>query len=156
MNELLDILLVDDDEVDREMVRKSLRSITAQWTEVATAAQALQALERRRDLVLLDYKLPDMDGLELIGKIKDKAPDTPIILITGFGSEDLVMAAVGSGVLDYVPKSKITPEFMTRTVINDLLIHKSNLEVEKMRRATAEALKDIIRVAKERLADYDS
>lgn len=157
-----EVLLVDDDEVDRELIIKSLAALELNITQVASGKACLDALVvKKYGLILLDYKLPDMDGLEVIQKIKQIDPELPIIIITGFGSEDLVIVSSNLGVLDYIPKNKITPEFLTRTILNDMLIHKSQQEkkrleneLEKQRNRDIEALSEIIRLAKEKLDAY--
>jgi len=87
------ILIVDDD----PLVHGSLaETFQAQDYDVATASdgmQALQVLERVSvDLVVTDLKMPKLDGLELLGRIKDRYPQLPVVILTGFGD---VPAAVG-------------------------------------------------------------
>lgn len=152
------ILIVDDDEVDRELIKKSLKVLDADITEVATGLACLELLKTEKfSLILLDYRLPDTTGLELVTGIK-KLTTAPIIIVTGFGNEDLVVAATEIGVLDYIPKNKITPEFLTRAVLNDLLIHKTQvdrMEMEKELLAHKAILSEIIKLAKDRLANYE-
>ncbi len=164
MNEnKIEILLVDDDEVDREIIKKALKALEAKFTEAITGKECLEALEKHAfSLILLDYKLPDTTGIELIYSIKKIQPSTPVIIVTGFGNEDLVRATSDAGVLDYIPKNKITPEFLTRTILNDLLIHKTQvdkelmeLQMEKQKAESIATFEEIIRLAKQKLADYD-
>lgn len=162
MTNNIKILLVDDDEVDREVIRKALSALEASITEVKTGMECIAALKESFGIIILDYKLPDYDGLELIAEIKKLVPSTPIVVITGFGNEDLVRATTMAGVMDYIPKNKITPEFLTRTILNDLLIHKSQTEklqaeaaLEKYRKQDIELLSNIIAMAKQKLAEYD-
>jgi CheY-like chemotaxis protein len=158
----VEILIVDDDEADRELIIKSLKALEANIKETTTGAECLKALEEKEyGLILLDYKLPDVEGLDLITEIRKKT-ETPIIVVTGFGNEDLVTSTAALGVLDYIPKNRITPEFLTRTILNDLLIHKSKVDraemaaqLEKERQEQVNLLTNIIALAKEKLKTYE-
>jgi len=99
------VLVVDDEEA----VRVSL----AAWLErggygVSTAsggAEALSALKRERfDLVLLDIKMPGMDGHELLRRIKSEDPGLPVVLITAYGSIESAVTAMKQGASDYLLK----------------------------------------------------
>jgi two-component system response regulator HydG len=163
MNDKITILLVEDDEVDRELVRKALKSLNPEFAEATNGAECMELLAKQSfGIILLDYKLPDTTGLELIYKIREFAPTTPIIVITGYGNEDLVLLTKDAGVLDYIPKNKINPEFLTRTILNDILIHRTRLEKEaaelelqRHRDKNIATLSEIIRLAKDKLAEYD-
>lgn len=129
-DKVIKLLIVEDDDVDRETIKKALRHMDAEFIEASDGMTCLGKMDEHKDLgmILLDYKLPDIDGLKLIRLIKEKDPEIPVIIITGFGNEDLVKVTTDMGVLDYIPKDKLTPEFLARTIINDLLIHRTQLE----------------------------
>lgn len=162
MEKRLKILLIDDDEVDREIIRKSLKSLDPHITESMTGSDALMVAKSQEfDLILLDYKLPDIDGLLLIYEMR-KVTKNPIIVITGFGNEDVVKATNEAGVIDYIPKNRITPEFLTRSILNDLLIYKTQsdkkqIEDELMRQKEENlaVLQEIIILANRKIAEYD-
>jgi DNA-binding response OmpR family regulator len=61
--------------------------------------------ERGIDMVILDYQLPDMDGISVMKEMLSRAPDTPIIMVTGEGSEEIAAAAIKNGAYDYVVKT---------------------------------------------------
>ncbi|GAB4533055.1 MAG: hypothetical protein Tsb0014_18070 [Pleurocapsa sp.] len=149
------ILLVDDDEVDRLTVKRALRKakFSAELTEVVNGEQALLQLKDRQknyvisttetdgyfrdvkhnnvfDLVLLDYRLPDIDGLHLIEEIKALKIDVPLIVLTGQGDEELAVEIMKAGALDYMAKSRIEPNNLARSIRNAIRIHQAEKAVE--------------------------
>jgi two-component system, NtrC family, response regulator AtoC len=97
------LLIVDDE----DLVRWSLRErFTREGYLVVEAGTAAGAVEQApgADLVLLDYKLPDGDGLAVLRRIKDLAPDTPVILMTAFSTVENAVDAMRHGAYDYLNK----------------------------------------------------
>jgi YesN/AraC family two-component response regulator len=101
------VLIVDDSERVRSSLRAALEA-TARVVEAHDAERALQILASRDrdtiDLMLLDYVLPDRSGLDLLKITKRNWPRIPVIILTGFGSEDLAVQAFREGVKDYLRK----------------------------------------------------
>ncbi len=99
------ILLVDD---EAELLRNLRRLLAAEGYRVETAATAeegLQRVEQRPpDLVLLDLRLPDGNGLELFGAIRRREPKLPVILMTAYGTTEDAIEATKQGAFDYVLK----------------------------------------------------
>jgi DNA-binding response OmpR family regulator len=100
------ILVVDDDRQVRGYLSKTLSEVAGFSVEVAeTAEEALQKLQGVMfDLVLVDLKLPDMDGLQLITEIVNSKPEILTVLITGHGSSDSAVEAMKRGASDYLTK----------------------------------------------------
>jgi two-component system, response regulator YesN len=98
------ILIVEDDHVVSDLVTLLLGSaFTVRQT--TTANEALQILERERiDLVVLDHRLPDGSGLDVLTSIRATHLKLPVIMTTGYGSEELCRAAFKLGVADYLVK----------------------------------------------------
>ena len=99
------ILLVDDEEGIRKILGLSLEDM---GYTVETAANGAEALERyesfRPDIVLTDIKMPVMDGIELLQKLKRENPDTEVIMITGHGELDLAIKSLKYEATDFVTK----------------------------------------------------
>jgi DNA-binding NtrC family response regulator len=99
------ILLVEDDEGMRFFLSEALAKEGYFFQAAKSGEEALKLFSKKAfDLVILDYNLPGMNGIEIFSKIKDKAPDMVVILITAFGSKDLAIEAMEQGVFDYFNK----------------------------------------------------
>lgn len=137
------ILLVEDNEHDRLAYRRALRGASWEVAEFEKPAEALTrilASPSDCDLLVVDYKLPGMTGLELCRRLQDQKVDLPMILITGAGSEDLAVEALKTGVSDYLVKSsgpgywELLPITFQRTIQD----HRD----KQARRRAEEALKE--------------
>ncbi|WP_347273998.1 sigma-54 dependent transcriptional regulator [Candidatus Kuenenia sp.] len=99
------ILIVDDEETIRLSVREFL---DAQGYEAIAAGSFEEALEKMDtfmpDLILLDLRLPNINGVELIGKIKEKDPNALMVVMTGYGSVDSAVEVMRLGAYDYLEK----------------------------------------------------
>ena len=101
------ILIVDDEANQRLMVEQALRSLAFDWT-ISTAASGQEALEslalRPPDLIITDYHMPMMNGLELIARVRERHIPSRIILITAYSSPELYDAAQQLQVDHYLTK----------------------------------------------------
>jgi DNA-binding NtrC family response regulator len=101
------ILVVDDDSETTARMADALRQAGDDW-EVRCAASAKEALAAARDphvdCVLLDYRLPDVDGLSCLRELRQIRPDVPVVMVTGAGSEGVAVEAMKLGAADYVVK----------------------------------------------------
>lgn len=102
------VLIVDDEPSVAFMLREVLEEhghrVTAAESSVQAAALADQGQLDEIDLVLTDFAMPELDGLELLGRIRRAAPDLPVVLLTARGSERLAARAIKAGAFDYLPK----------------------------------------------------
>lgn len=108
------VLVVDDSAVDRLVARRLLEK-QGGWrvTQAADGAEALDAIERSAPAaVLTDLQMPNVDGLELVEKVRERFPRVPVILMTGNGSEEIAIAALKAGAASYVPKRKLTTDLV--------------------------------------------
>ncbi len=127
------ILLVDD---EPDIVDVCRRILEAEGYQVKTAPSGNAALEQAKqqpfDLLVTDIKMPGMDGLELVRAVKEIAPYSPCVIMTGFSTMDTALKALKLGVDDYVIKP-FAPEELT-IAINKAL-EKTNLhqQVKELR-----------------------
>jgi two-component system, NtrC family, response regulator AtoC len=98
------ILVVDDEPLIRYALRDGLTADGYHVVEAGTAAEALAKSREGVDLVLLDYRLPDSDGLSVLKRIKEHDPDTLVILLTAHQSVDLAVEAMKQGAYHYANK----------------------------------------------------
>jgi PAS domain S-box-containing protein len=138
MEEKLRILLIDDDEVDRMAVRRALRASQMLVQETGDGATALQMLRQERiDCALLDYRLPDRDGLEVLTDVRRAGVRTPIIMLTGQGDEQLAVDMMKAGANDYLVKGRLSLDVLAQSIRNAVRIHRAEqdaaLATEKLR-----------------------
>lgn len=105
------LFLVDD---DRHLLQSMASWLREQGYRVDTAAgvqEAVRELPRRPyDVALIDIRLPDGDGFEILRFCRDRFPDLPVILITGYGTVDLAVEAIRAGAFDFLTKPLIDEE----------------------------------------------
>ncbi len=99
------ILIVDDEEI---VLRSCLRILRDDDYEIDTASDGLSALEmvneNAYDVLILDIKMPKMDGIEVLRRVKEARPDIDVIMITGLHDIGTAVQAMKLGALDYLPK----------------------------------------------------
>ncbi|MEZ2239122.1 GAF domain-containing protein [Microcoleus sp.] len=118
----LTIVLIDDSEVDRATYRRYLmedRDRTYQIVEFDNGEDALEWCQQQiPDIFLLDYFLPDMDGLELLQQLQQQTGRNtlPVIMFTGQGNLQIAVDLLKSGAQDYLDKSQITPQILQKSI----------------------------------------
>jgi len=110
------VLVVDDEVVAANSVRRTLSRRGFRVDEAFSGHEALnRILTEMYDLVLLDMKMPDTNGLELLPTIKKHRPKLPIVMVTGYASIDTAVEAIQRGASDYVAKPFTPDELFTAT-----------------------------------------
>lgn len=110
------ILIVEDSPEDRELYRRYLihdRDYDYTIVEASLGEEGLNLWHQHQpDAMLLDYRLPDLDGLEFLAALQTQKSQTPlpIVMVTGAGSETIAVQAIKAGAQDYLVKGQITPE----------------------------------------------
>lgn len=99
------ILVVDDEGANRYSVSKTLQRVGYMVNEAANGEEALELIQKQHfDVVLTDIRMPGVDGVELLRRIKDEAPDAIVILMTGYASLGTAVEALRLGAHDYLIK----------------------------------------------------
>ncbi len=99
------ILIVEDEPPLAELERIAIEGGDYRVLEVGRGDRGLEILEREQiSLVLLDYKLPDMTGLDFIGAIGDRIKSLPVIMVTGYADTKVAVKLLKAGAADYVIK----------------------------------------------------
>jgi len=133
------ILLIDDDESLRRVTEYNL---TLKGFDVITAHSGKQGLKKFKihspDIVVSDVKLGDMSGLDLLEHIKKESPDTPVIIITAFGSIEMAVQTMHKGAFNF-----ITKPFDRDTLI---LSCEKALELKGLRSKTRHLTKEVNRL----------
>jgi len=116
-------ILVVDDEVGP---RESIRMIMKPYHEIQTAKSGAEALQKITDesfdLVTLDLNMPDMHGVEVLKRIKEKKQEIEVVIITGYGSLETAQQAIRYGAFDYITKPFNIKEFIS--VVNKAICKK--------------------------------
>ncbi|TSA58148.1 response regulator [bacterium] len=99
------VLIVDDDRMICKELEKELRRNFFSTYSAYTSRDALEMLNKEKiDIILLDIRMPDTDGLELLKQVKDKQASCEAIVITGYGSQEVAIQALQRGAIDYLEK----------------------------------------------------
>lgn len=102
------VLIVDDSSLDQQIAAACVQQSGCDAEFASDGAEALASLEQARpDVVLTDLQMPELDGLELVKRIRASDPRLPVILMTAFGSEDVAVKALQAGASSYVPKKDL-------------------------------------------------
>jgi two-component system cell cycle sensor histidine kinase/response regulator CckA len=135
------VAIIEDDRVDREIYKRCLRHSTAFEFDFAEAGSAAEGIELSRrwspDCILLDFHLPDMDGLEVLRRLRGESdrPPCAIVMLTACGGEELAVNAMKSGAMDYLPKGQVSAEVLVHTALNAIERFQMLQRIEDQRSA---------------------
>ena len=104
MTDKIKVLMVDDEDRFRETTEKILRKKGFETIMAASGEEALTKIGEHPDVVVLDVKMPGMDGHQVLREIKAKKPDMPVIMLTGHGRKPSATVALEEGAFDYLAK----------------------------------------------------
>jgi len=145
----LGVLIVDDNPALLQALPRALR-LRMGGVTVETADSAAAALERivtqDYDAIVTDIKMPGMDGLALLAEIRARRPDTPTLIITGHGDNELVVHALRGGACDFIQKP-IDRDYLVAALYRAIRAHVLNRRVKNRQLALeccAEELERIV------------
>ena len=127
----ISVLLVEDNPDHGHLIERRLRDEGVDVRRASTGREALASLTGM-DLVLLDYRLPDMTGLEMLQEIR-RVGGPSVVMVTGMGSEEVAVEAMRAGAIDYVVKDptylRMLPEVVERAWrLHDLSLRSKQLQ----------------------------
>jgi CheY-like chemotaxis protein len=125
----MNILIVDDDSGDVYFLRELLTDTEAEaarLVHVETLATALQKVQEEQfDVILLDFFLPGSQGVESLCRLREHAPDVPIVFLTGLKDDDLGRQMLESGAQGYLVKGQIEGAELLRTLDDVIARHRT-------------------------------
>ena len=123
MNDKANILIVDDEEVVRLSHQRSLESGDCHTRAAEDGRQAIQVMEQDpADVILLDLRMPGLDGMDVLKTIKQRWPESEVVVITGYPCIETAKEAVRLGAFNYLTKPLDPDEVMK--VANDAMTQK--------------------------------
>jgi putative two-component system response regulator len=149
------VLVVDDEKASRDILVEFVRRMGHLPTSVGNGAEALAALDAGFDLLLIDGKMPDMDGFELARQIRAGAAssDVPVIMVTALNTREDRIRAIEAGANDFIAKPvdriefgvRVDAQLKLRQTLEALRRHEA--ELERMVEERTEALRQALAIA---------
>lgn len=128
------LLLVDDDPLIRRSLAEVLRRDGYEVVEAATGAEGLRVAEAAKpDLIVSDFNMPEKNGLEMLRDLRAEGIETPVILLTGYGTVEQAVEAMKNGAFDYVGKPVLDDEIkmVIRRALDDRTLREENESLKK-------------------------
>ena len=133
------ILIVDDEKDFVEMLSLRLKEIEEKVTAVYSGKECLETLEEKKDVdvVILDIKMPGMDGIETLREIRKRFPLVEVIMLTGHGSTETAVEGMKLGAFDYLLKPA---DFKDLSIKLEAARKRKDEQEERIRQAEARFL----------------
>jgi DNA-binding NtrC family response regulator len=144
---MANVLYVDDEPAIGLILQDTLERLGHSAIGATNVPEALQALARQRiDLIISDYRMPGLSGLEFLEVLRDQGRDIPVIMLTGYATIEHAVASIKAGAADYITKP-VQPEQLEHAVTQALEMTRLKRENETLRQEVME-----IRAAREIIA----
>ena len=154
----LKIILIDDSPTDREITGELLKSVEEFNIELEAAQTGMEGLEKigknRFDLIILDYKMPGMTGLDFMNKLKQKKIDIPVIMATGEGDTKIAVEVMRTGAYDYIAKEEAFRGGISLVLKRTLERYEEKKERQRLEAETREYASKL-KKANEQLKKFD-
>jgi two-component system C4-dicarboxylate transport response regulator DctD len=137
------VLVVDDDRFIRRMFGKLLAEAGYQVTLAANALDAFEAVHPEMDAIMLDIMMPGVSGLEALTRLRQRAPDVPVLIVTAFQTSQNAIAALRGGAFDFIVKgmkSELLLNSVARAVERRRLTLENRRLMEELRARLTDAL----------------
>ena len=137
MSEKPKILIVDDEMIMRDSLKAWLEEDNFEAVTAENGMQALEFLEKEKlEAILLDIKMPGMDGITLLKKVKEKYEDIPVVMITAHATIENAVESMKEGAYDYImkpfPPEKVS--YLLRRIIDHRKLIEENIRLQKERK----------------------
>ncbi len=138
------VLIVDDDLVDRQIVKRALHlgSVSYELVEAETVEEGLELFKQQDyDLLLVDYRMPGRDGIELVLTIRSESPEkkTAIVMMSNSEEEQIALDSIRAGAQDFILKNEITAARMHRSILHA----QTRFDLEKQLQDSYRKLKEL-------------
>ncbi len=147
MSETLRVLLVEDNPADVEMIEAILPASGPVHFQIETVSRLADACARLAcegiDLLLADLGLPDSQGLETLRKLREAAPQIPVVVLTGNDDQESALTAVKEGAQDYLVKGRIDGELLVRSARYAVERKRTEERLQKSNRDLETALQQL-------------
>lgn len=138
------ILIVDDEPFNLDLLEQELTDLGYSIERAGSGAQALSKVDAfHPDLMLLDYQMPHMNGVEVLRELRRRGNETPVIMVTAYGTIERAVQAMREGAYDFIPKP-FDPDHMAFVVQKALEREKLKREVEILFQEASERYRLII------------
>ncbi len=141
------ILIIDDDARDRAVLRQSLYAAAGWEVAVHEAASGSEGIERCAallpDCILLDYRLPDGNGLDVVRALNGMPEGCAVVMLTALGNERVAVEAMKAGVADYAGKDSATPEALQQIVRSAVQKFRMQRQIDEQRAALEQRNRDL-------------
>jgi len=155
-----DKILIVDDEADIALILKlQLEDSGFKTVRARDGIEALEHIAREKfDLILLDIKMPRMDGMQVLERVRKEYPDLGVVMMTAHGSEAIAVEAMKNGAIDYISKPFSTDDLVKKIerAIHNLRTRQENLRLSQQLMAEQQKMGAILRGMADILIAVDS
>lgn len=135
-DQIIKILYVEDNIEDVLLIKEFIKEIKNVHYELTHAQQLNEALleieNDNYDIIMLDLSLPDKQGLDIITRVCERAPDIPVVVMTGMDDETMAIKALQKGAEEYLVKGKVKSHSLSRILRYAIMRHKGRVELHSL------------------------